>query len=179
MVSLDGFFEGSDHDLSWHNVNGAEFNKFAVNQLDKTSTLVFGRRTYELMASYWPTPDALKNDRDVATRMTARKKIVFSHTLKLVEWANTELHENDVPGVISRLKHATSGKDIAVFGSSNLCLTLLQERLLDELRIMVNPVVIGKGTTLFAGIEHELKLTLVSSRQFDSGNTLLTYKPLY
>lgn len=178
MVSLDGFFEGPDHDLSWHNVD-AEFNKFAAKQIDETSTLIFGRRTYDLMASFWPTPTALKEDPEIATRMNSIKKIVFSHSLKSAEWVNTELHEDDVPGVIARLKHDSAGKDIGVFGSSNLCRSLIQERLLDELRIMVNPVVLGKGTTLFSGIEHKLKLALASSRQFDSGNTLLTYTPHY
>jgi len=178
MVSLDGFFEGVDHDLSWHNVD-AEFNKFAIKQLDETETLLFGRKTYEVMASFWPTPFAQKNDPEVATRMNSHKKIVFSRTLASADWVNTELHQANIPGVIAHLKNEATTKDIGVFGSSNLCRTLIQEHLLDELRIMVNPVVIGKGTTLFAGLQHELKLTLQGSQQFASGNTLITYEPRY
>jgi len=178
MISLDGYFEGPDHDLHWHNVD-AEFNDFAVQQLDKTSALVFGRRTYDLMASFWPSDGALKEDPETATRMNAMKKVVFSRTLQSAEWSNTELHEDDVSGVITKLKNENGNKDVGIFGSSNLCRTLLREQLLDELRIMVNPIVLGKGTSLFAGLEHEFKLTLASSRQFESGNMLLTYEPRY
>ena len=178
MQSLDGYFEGPEHDLSWHNVD-AEFNKFAVQQLDDTSVLVFGRKTYDLMAHFWPTPFALEHDPETATRMSARKKIVFSRTLGVPEWENTEVHQDNIPGVISQLKHDNNDKDIGVLGSSDLCRTLLQERLLDELRIMVNPVVLGKGTLLFAGLEHKIKLTLLKSREFESGNVLLTYEPRY
>jgi dihydrofolate reductase len=178
MVSLDGFFEGEKHDLSWHNVD-AEFNEFAVKQLDETGTLVFGRRTYDLMADFWPSSTALQADPETATRMSSLKKIVFSRTLESADWVNTELHQGNVPAVISDLKHDSRGKDIGVLGSSDLSRTLIQEKLLDELRIMVNPVVLGNGTRLFAGIEHELKSTLLNSRQFESGNVLLTYKPRY
>jgi dihydrofolate reductase len=174
MVSLDGFFEGVDHDLSWHNVD-AEFNDFAVKQLSETSTLVFGGRTYKMMADFWPTDFAIKTDPQTANRMNYLHKIVFSRTLKAAHWNNSELHSSNVASIVRAVKEDSS-KDIAILGSSNLCITLIKEELLDEIRIMVNPVVLGKGTTLFTGIKTPIKLTLDSSRKFQSGNVLLNYR---
>src|SRR5512141_851647 len=90
MVTLDGFFEGRDHDINWHNVD-EEFNDFAIAQLNEVDTLLFGRRTYEMMASYWPTEGAKKDDPIVAEKMNSLPKIVFSNTLSAVEWENTRL----------------------------------------------------------------------------------------
>jgi dihydrofolate reductase len=174
MVSLDGFVEAPDHDLSWHNVD-SEFNEFANKQLDETSTLVFGGTTYKMMADFWPSDMAAKNAPETASRMNSLHKIVFSKTLGKAEWNNSELHSSDIARVIHDAKNE-SGKDIAVLGSSNLCVALIREGLLDEIRIMVNPVVLGQGTPLFTGINEPLKLNLVGERQFSSGNVLLTYR---
>lgn len=174
MVSLDGFFEGPEHDLSWHNVD-SEFNDFADKQLDESSTLVFGGRTYQMMANFWPTAIAIKTAPNTAKRMNTLDKIVFSRTLKKAEWNNSELHNGDIETVIRNAKQKP-GKDIAVLGSSDLCLCLIKEGLLDEIRIMVNPVVLGRGKTLFSGITEPPKLELTGERTFKSGNILLTYK---
>ena len=174
MVSLDGFFEGAEHDLSWHNVD-AEFNDYADKQLDESSTLVFGRKTYQMMASFWPTDVGIQAAPDTAKRMNSLDKIVFSKTLEKVEWNNSKIYDNDIATVIESYKKMP-GKDIAVLGSSNLCVTLIKENLLDEIRIMVNPVILGKGTPLFAGLQTPTKLSLNSSRKFQSGNVLLNYK---
>ena len=176
MVSLDGYFEGPHHQLDWHTVD-EEFNNFASNQLDEIDTLIFGRKTYELMAAYWPTETASKNDPIIAEKMNSKTKIVFSKTLGEVSWNNTRLAIDNLVEEITKAKNESS-KDIAIFGSSNLCISLLQQELLDELRIMINPVVLGEGTPLFKGIRTELKLRLVHSRTFKSGNVLLTYSPL-
>lgn len=174
MVSVDGYFEGTGHDLSWHNAGNDEFEQFAIEQLDETSELIFGRRTYEMMADFWSSDFAAKTDPGTAERMNKARKFVFSRSLKSADWENTELHNGDVTKVISKLKQEP-GKDIAVLGSSNLCITLLNEGLLDELRIMVNPLALGKGTTLFSGLNEAVQLSLTASREFKSGNVLLTY----
>jgi dihydrofolate reductase len=101
LVSLDGYFEGPNRDISWHNVTSgsgmdAEFNEYAVDMLSDLDTLIFGRVTYELMASYWPTPDAIKNDPIVAEKMNTLPKIVFSRTLDKVEWHNARLVKNNI-----------------------------------------------------------------------------------
>jgi dihydrofolate reductase len=173
MVSLDGFFEGQNHDLSWHNVD-SEFNEFAVKQLGQTSTLVFGGKTYGMMADFWPKDNAKKAAPETAERMNNLQKIVFSKNIKSASWNNSELYGYNVAGTVRTLKRK-DGKEIAVLGSSNLCLTLLKERLIDELRIMVNPIVLGKGNLMFSGIGNQLELELANSRPFHSGNILLTY----
>jgi dihydrofolate reductase len=173
ILSVDGYFEGPNHDLSWHNVD-EEFNDFAVEQLDEADTLIFGRRTYDLMAGYWPSEQATGDDPGVAKRMNGMRKIVFSSSLASSDWTNTDIHSENPGEVIGTLKNQP-GKDLAVLGSSNLCLTLLKENLLDEVRIMISPIVLGKGTSLFEGLDHPYKLKLTKSREFDSGNVLNYY----
>jgi dihydrofolate reductase len=167
MVSLDGYFEGKDHDLSWHNVD-QEFVDFADQQLDEADTLVFGRKTYEMMASYWPNESG---EDTTAVRMNKSQKVVFSHEAFPVDWENT-VAATDLTTKIQELK-SQNGKDIAVLGSSHLGKEMLEGGLLDEVRIMVNPVFIGAGSTLFEGLSK--KLTLTSTRTFANGNVLLTY----
>jgi dihydrofolate reductase len=176
MVSLDGYFEGPGHDLSWHNVD-SEFNEFAVKQLESTGTLLFGRATYQLMAGYWPTEAAKKDDPVVAGLMNSAEKLVASRTLEGVSWENSSLIRGDVCEAVAGLKGG-QGKDIAIFGSNNLCVSLMEKGLVDEFRIMVNPVAIGGGTPLFKGTKGKIGLKLEDVRQFRSGNVLLRYTAL-
>ncbi len=175
MVSLDGFFEGKDHDLSWHNTD-EEFNQFAIDQIGEVDALIFGRKTYDLMAGYWPSSEAVKDDPQVANLMNTLPKIVFSKTLKEVEWSNTRLIKDNDEEEIIKLKKE-KGKDIAIFGSNNLSVNLIKLGLIDEFRIMLNPVVLGDGNRLFKGIEYKLNLKLVKTREFKNGNSLLCYQP--
>jgi len=175
MVSLDGFFEGPDHELDWHNVD-AEFNEFAAEQLNEIDTLLFGWKTYELMAGFWPIDPAKQDSPVIAEKMNTLPKIVFSRKERKVEWENTRLITQNVDGEIMKLKNQP-GKNIAIFGSSNLCVSFIQMGLIDEFRIMVNPVVLGKGHTLFNGINDKLNLKLLKTRTFKSGNVLLYYQP--
>lgn len=170
MISLDGYFEGGNHDLSWHNTD-EEFVSFAVEQLDETDTLLFGRKTYEMMADYWQTENALIEDHATAVRMNKLKKIVFSRNLFNTEWANTTV-STDLAVKIKELK-SQPGKKVVVLGSSHLGKEMLETGLLDEVRIMVNPLFIGNGSTLFDGLHKNLKLT--GTRTFKNGNVLLTY----
>src|SRR5262245_43423205 len=90
MVTLDGFFEGPNQDISWHNVD-EDFNQFAVEQTANVGAILFGRVTYEGMASYWPTPEAQANDPEIAQLMNTLPKVVFSRTLQRADWNNTRL----------------------------------------------------------------------------------------
>lgn len=173
-VSVNGFFEGTEHDISWHNVDD-EFNQFAVEQLDSSTTLVFGRVTYELMADYWPTVTDVD---PVAERMNSMEKVVVSTTMESADWNNTRLVSGNVVEEIRELKRG-SGKDIAVLGSSNLTVSLLSAGLVDELRIMMNPILLGNGTSLFIGLSNRITLTHRSTKTFGSGNVLLSYEPSY
>src|SRR5690606_24802134 len=103
MMSLDGFFEGKNKELNWHNV-GEEFNEFAIDQLNSADNLIFGRKTYELMAEYWPSEQAILNDPIIAKKMNGIKKNVFSKTLDKVEWENTNLFSKDITKVVSEIK---------------------------------------------------------------------------
>ena len=180
MVSVDGYIEGENHDLSWHNADNKEFNDYAIEQTKNTGILLFGRHTYELMRDFWPSDVARKTDPIVAELMNNTPKVVFSTSLEKVEeteyWKNVRLIKDNIAEEIKKLKEE-SGKDVAVYGSNNLCVTLLEMGLLDELRIMVNPVVIGSGTPLFKGIKNKLSLQLLTTKVFKNGNVLLAYKP--
>jgi len=175
MITLDGFFEGINHDLSWHNVDD-EFNIFAIEQLNNTDTLLFGRVTYELMAGYWPTENAKKNDPVVAAKMNTKAKIVFSKTLQNVDWNNTRLITKNIKNEILEIKQQ-EGKDIALFGSSALAVNLIDLNLIDEFRIMVNPIFIGEGKRLFNGLTDNIRMELIKVKIFRSGNVLLYYQP--
>jgi dihydrofolate reductase len=179
-VSLDGYFEGKDHDLSWHNVD-AEFNEFAIEQLRETGLMLWGRRTYELMEGFWPKAEAeqkmTRDDLEVARLMNNTPKMVISRTLKSVKegpnWKNVTLRNELDVGEIRKLKQQP-GKDIWA-GGSELVVSLLKEGLMDGLRLMVNPVVIGSGTPLFKGLDSRMKFKLTNTRVFKSGNMLLLY----
>ncbi len=176
LVSVDGYFEGPNREIDWHNVD-EEFNEYAIDFLNSVDDLLFGRVTYELMASYWPTPAAIENDPIVAGKMNSLRKIVFSRTLDKVEWNNTRLVKEKIAEEVSQLKQQP-GKDLAVFGSSDLALTLIQHGLIDEFRIIVNPVVLGNGKPLFKGLKDRLNLKLLKTRVFRSGNVCLYYEPV-
>ena len=175
MASLDGLFEGPKRDISWHNVD-EEFNEFAIQQLHSVDTLIFGRITFEMMANYWPTPAAIQNDPIVAGLMNAKPKIVFSRTLQKVEWNNSRLIKEFIPDEINKLKEQ-SGKDLIIFGSADLAASMMKASLIDEYRIMLNPVALGEGKSLFKGLQERLNLELFNTRTFKSGNILLYYRP--
>jgi dihydrofolate reductase len=176
MVSLDGYVEGLDHDLSWHNAGNKEFSKFAIDQLNEAGSLVFGRKTYELMASFWPSKAGREGDHAVAKRMNDMPKIVISDSLDKADWNNTRLIKENVASQLKQLK-SESAHDLLVLGSNELCVSLLEMELLDELRLMINPVVLGAGTPLLQGVKQPQKLLLVKDHRFDSDNVLLTYYP--
>jgi dihydrofolate reductase len=173
LTTVDGYFEAPRQEFDWPNVDD-EFNDFAVKQLDEVDTLLFGRVTYEMMAGYWPTPAARQDDPAITARMNGISKIVVSRTLQGAEWANTKLVSTTEE--LRGLKDQP-GKSIAIFGSSDLTVSLLQMGLVDQLRIMVNPVVLGAGKSAFSTAAERIDLRLVRSRPFDSGNVLLYYEP--
>jgi dihydrofolate reductase len=175
MISVDGYFEGPNHELDWHNVDD-EFNELAISFLDTVDTLLFGRETYELMAGYWPTEHATTDDPIVAAKMNSLRKVVVSRTLKSVAWNNSALVKGNVVDEVRKLKQLP-GKNVAIFGSSDLAAALTEQQLIDEYRIMVNPVILGAGKSLFDGLGRRQQLKLVESKVFRSGNVLLRYQP--
>jgi dihydrofolate reductase len=174
MVTVDGYHETTDGDLSWHNVD-AEFHEFAVEQLDEADTLLFGRKTYLGMAAFWTSPAAMEVDPATTERMNGYQKFVVSRTLPGADWAPSTLISDDAVVRLAQVKELP-GRDIALVGSSELTASLLSAGLVDELRIMVNPVVLGSGHPALAGASRT-GLELARTRQFDSGNMLLVYRP--
>ena len=174
MMSLDGYFEGPGHNLDWHQVD-EEFNDFAIQQLQATDMIVFGRVNYTMMADYWPTPPAIETDPVVAKLMNETPKIVFSRTLDVATWQNTRLVSSDPADELRRLKQLP-GKDIAIFGSAELAEGLHSTPgVIDELRVLLNPLILGGGAPLFRARLEALKLELAGARRFGNENVLLTY----
>jgi dihydrofolate reductase len=174
MMTVDGFFEGPRKEIEWHNVD-KEFNEFAIYQLNQADCLFFGRLTYDLMQRYWTSPDAMNNDPVVAEKMNSLNKVVFSTTLQKADWSNTRLIKENVEHEIKKLKQLYK-KDILLLGSAWLASTLIRLNLIDQFRIMVNPLLLGQGEPLFKHKDLQINLRLVNARTFHSGNVLLTYE---
>lgn len=174
LATLDGYFAGPQGEIDWHRVD-AEFNDFAIAQLETAGGLVFGRITYELMAGYWPTAEALADDPIVAGKMNAIPKFVFSRTLGRADWQNTTLIRGDALTETAQLK-ARPGKDLFIFGSADLASAFTGAGLIDEYRIILNPVILGRGLPLFPHLDNPVNLRLLNIKTFHNGNVLLYYE---
>jgi dihydrofolate reductase len=171
LMTLDGFVEGPNRDISWHlDVWGEELEQLSIEQLNAAGGLLFGRVTYELMANYWPSETGA-----VADFMNAAPKYVFSRTVQKSGWNNTQVFSADVAETVARLKR-DSAKNIFLFGSAELAGSLIPHGLIDEFRIAVNPIILGGGTPLFKPAE-KLKLKLIDSRPLSTGIVVLRYGP--
>jgi len=181
MISLDGYFVDANGDMSWAHNSDPEFNEFALENaksgLMAGGTLLFGRKTYDLMVSYWSTPAARQNDPITTDAMNNMLKIVFSRTMEKASWNNTKLVKGDVIKEVRKMKNE-SGSDMVIMGSGEIISQLTQAGLIDEYQIVVIPIVLGKGRTMFGGVEEKLKLKLTTSRTFKCGNVLLRYEPI-
>jgi len=178
QVSLDGYFVDMDGDMSWakNTTPDAELDAFVASNAQSGGTLLFGRITYELMIRYWPTPLAMQHDPAVAEGINALPKFVFSRTLDHVTWNNTTLVKDDMLATVRRMKQE-SGPDMAILGSGSIIVQLTEERLIDTYQLMVIPLVLGAGRTIFDGLKTHMPLKLLGSRTFGNGNILLQYEP--
>ena len=178
-VSLDGYFTDAKGDMSFarNDRQDAEWDAFVASNASGGGMLLFGRITYELMASFWPTPFAAESMPVVAQQMNSLPKVVFSRTLDKASWNNTKLVKSDMTGEIRRMKKEL-GEDMVIFGSGSIVSQLAQEGLIDEYQIVIDPVALGKGRTLFDGIKDKLPLKLKKTRAFGNGNVLLCYEPM-
>ena len=154
-VTLDGHFVDMKGDMSWahRDTKDAEWDAFVAGNARGGGVLVFGKITYELMASYWPTPQAMRNDPVVAERMNSLPKVVFSRTLKKASWNNTKLVNGDTAVEVRKMKREP-GEGMVIFGSGSIVSPLAQEGLIDEYQIVLIPVVLckGRGRTMFEGV---------------------------
>ena len=177
MVSLDGFVEGPNRELDWQIID-EELHTFVNNQQSAIDTYLYGRRMYQLMVNDWPTvdtdPSAPEYMVEFARIWKSMPKIVFSRTLDRVEW-NSRLVRGNIAEEVAKLK-AQPGKDMSV-GGANLASTFIRLGLIDEYRIFIHPVVVGRGTPFFPALDDPLKLRLVETRTFGSGVVYLCYQP--
>jgi dihydrofolate reductase len=175
-TGLDGFFEGPNKELDWHIVD-EEINQYANDLLSKVDSILFGRVTYQLMADYWPAaamnPSTSKGDLEIADKMNNLPKIVFSKTLQEVKWNNSRLVKENIAEEISKIKQQP-GKDMVIFGSGSIVSTFMHLGLIDEYRIIVNPVVLGSGKPLFKGINDKQNLKLLKTKVLGSGSLYFT-----
>jgi len=175
-VSLDGFIEGPDHDLGWHMVDD-ELHSHFNEQLRGMGAFLDGRVTYELMAGFWPTADADPSSTGPMVEFAAiwrdMPKFVFSRTMEGAGW-NTTVVRHVVPEEIEALK-ARPGGDM-VLGGADLAASFMRHDLIDEYRLYVHPVVIGRGKPLFPPRAARVVLGLAQTRTFGNGVVLLRYE---
>jgi dihydrofolate reductase len=175
-MSLDGYFTDAKGDMSWAHKQDPEWQAFVKENASGGGRLLFGRITYELMASFWSTPAAMQSNPVVAERLNALPKFVCSTTLQQVTWNNTTLLKGDLTTEVRKLKQQ-AGADIVVMGSGSVVAQLAEAGLIDQYQIVLNPLVVGQGRTLFEGVQRKLPMKLAKSRPFANGNVVLFYEP--
>ena len=176
QVSLDGRFADAAGDMSFAHkpAADAEWHQFTAGNAAAGGVLMFGRTTYDLMASWWPTPAAAKAMPDIARQMNALPKVVVSRTLSSALWSNTTLIKRDLIGTVRRMK-AEPGPDITILGSGSIVTQLATADLVDSIDLVVNPIALGAGKNFLAGLPVPLQLTLRHTRVFDNGSVVLSY----
>jgi dihydrofolate reductase len=175
-VSVDGYIEGPDREIDWHMVDD-ELHRHFNEQLGAMGAFLSGRVTYELMAGFWPTADQDPSSSEPMVEFAGiwrdTPKIVYSRTLERAGW-NTTIVREVVPSEVQQLKERTGG-DLAL-GGADLAAAFLRQDLVDEYRIYVHPVRIGRGKPLFAPSDATVQLQLAESRAFGNGVVLLHYR---
>lgn len=174
-VSLDGYIADASGDMSWAQQQDPEWNRYVADNAQADGPLLLGRVTYELMASFWPTPAAREHMPAVAERMNALPKIVFSRTLEAPAWQNTTVVRDDLVAATTALKREP-GPDMVILGSGSIVSQLSEAGLIDEYEIVLVPVALGGGKTMFETLGQARRLTLESTRSFSNGNVVLRYR---
>jgi dihydrofolate reductase len=176
-ISLDGFVAGPNGEMNWIKVDEEIFDHVG-KRIGDTDTALYGRATYGMMESYWPTagkePNASKHDIDHSKWYSKAHKIVLSKTMKDATLPNTTIISDNLSARINEIKQQP-GSEILLFGSPSATHALIQQNLIDGYWLFVNPIILGKGIPLFAGIQDKTKLKLITTRQFTSGVTELNY----
>jgi dihydrofolate reductase len=181
-ISLDGFVAGPSGEMDWIKVNEEIFDHVG-NRISEVDTALYGRVTYQMMESYWPTaadqPTASKHDIEHSKWYSKVHKVVLSTTITEASRTNTEIISDNLSERINEIKQR-AGKDILLFGSPTATHSLMQLNLIDGYWLFVNPVILGRGIRLFVDIDPDnhwdkTKLKLLTTRQFTCGVTELNY----
>jgi dihydrofolate reductase len=178
-VSLDGFAAGPHGEMDWIGINEEMFD-YAERRIQEADTALYGRVTYQMMESYWPTaadqPGATRHDIQHSAWYKKVAKVVLSRTMRGADLPNTRIVSDDVAGQIRGLKQET-GRDILIFGSPTASHALMAAGLVDGYWLFVNPVLLGRGKPVFEGLEEKATLSLVENHVFaSSGVVCLTYE---
>lgn len=176
MISLDGYIEDENKQIQWH-VWNEEMDQFMIGFFERIDTLMFGRKTYQGMAEYWPTSLSEQENTGIADKMNQIPKIVFSKTLDSVSWGswtNIRLVSENIRHKLLEMKK-DPGKDIVIFGGASLSKSFMDMDLIDEYQLIINPIILGKGTPLFEGLTKR-GLSLMETKIFGCGNVLLYYR---
>ena len=174
-LSVDGYFSDTENGTNWL-VSGGETGEYLLKLFANIDTILLGQVTYNMFATYWPKPNPDdKNPQQLTDFMNNSRKVVFSKSLKKAEWNNSVLMENIDATEINKMKQEASN-DIVIFGSGSIVSQLTKLGLIDEYQLIVIPIFLGNGKTLFKSEEAQLKLIFLESTSFDSGNMLLRYE---
>jgi dihydrofolate reductase len=180
IVSVDGYIEGPQRELDWFVENDPQFEQYADEMIDSVGLALYGRRAYELMVQYWPNAEVnprSPTDLSFARRMNALPKLVLSRTLERATWNNTRILRDNVGETIAELKRAP-GKPIVAWAGAGLVATLSGLGLVDEYRLIVNPVLLGAGTPMFQGLPGRRHLRLTRTTQLGRNVAVLCYEPI-
>jgi dihydrofolate reductase len=175
IVSLDGVMESPEQ---WHFPYFSDEMGEAIGEaMAASDAMLLGRVTYEGFAAFWPAQEGSDDDQEITDYMNNTPKFVVSKTLEEpLEWQNSTLIKENVAEELTRLKQQP-GRDTSITGSGTLVRSLLKDNLLDELRLMVHPVIVGRGKRLFEEGGDQKALKLVDSKTFGTGVLYLTYQP--
>lgn len=175
-VSIDGYYTDADNDYLWAHEGQDDpgLRRFIKGNAQGDSALVFGRVTYDLMAAWWPTPEAAKAMPEVAEGMNRSPKYVFSRSMERADWSNTTLLKEDPATAIARIRQ-TPGPDLTILGSGSIVAQLAQARLVDEIQLLICPVMLGAGKSMFSGVRGHPWWKLSRSKTFDNGRVFVAY----
>jgi dihydrofolate reductase len=174
-LSLDGYIADENGDMSWAHRRDPEWDAFTSENASGEAEMLFGRVTYDMMAGFWPTPQAREAMPDVARAMNEAPKVVFSRTLEKPAWQNTRLAKGDLAEEVRRMK-AQAGPGMLIMGSGSIVSQLTDAGLIDEYQVVVHPVVLGRGRGMF-DVRDRTRLAMKKSRVFGNGNVVLWYEP--
>lgn len=181
MVSLDGYIEGPNGELDWHRAD-EEFEEYVNQTLRSIDGMLLGKKIYDVFFNYWP--DVFKEFEgsenppphfETACLLQELPKYVVSTTLEKPGWNNSHLIKDNIRNEIKKLKEQP-GRDIALFGGAGLAASLMEMNLIDEYRLIVNPVILGGGTPLFREGQKKNEMTLTDTKRFKSGAIMLVYE---
>ena len=176
-MTINGYVGGTNGKNDWMTWNpDDEFLAFLVSLIDSSDTLLLGRKTAESIISYWESTAKRNPEHPFAKKIADITKVVFTKTLDKSAWRNTTLAKGDLAAEISKLKKQ-DGSDILVFGGAGFVSALINEGLIDEYHLIVNPTTIGDGMTIFNSISDMQEFTPIQARLFPGGKTVLSYRP--